>query len=403
MKRKTAKIIAVVLAVLFILPIIIAGIIELIPTAGAVTQADINKRKAELAALRANRQQTQTRINSTRGLRSEVIQLKVLYDEQILMIEQDIELTMELIADISLAIASSQNELDQAREREAELDRLFVERVKAMESMGEISYMSILLGAASLTDFLARWEAVREIMLLDRKLAEELIAARLEIEEAIVKLDEDRKEQNEQRMELAGAQVELAQLSAEAGIMMAEYGAELGKLQTDERQLAEAEAKTKKELDEMEETWKKIQEELARRNNPFVGGEYHWPVPGHTRIGSGFGMRLHPVFRVRRMHNGIDVGAPSGTPIVAANDGTIITRAYNSGYGNYIVIDHGGRQATLYAHMSRFANNKVGDGVKRGDIIGYVGSTGTSTGPHLHFEISINGERVDPEPRLRGR
>jgi murein DD-endopeptidase MepM/ murein hydrolase activator NlpD len=401
MRRKTTKIIAIVMASLMLLSLLGAGLAYFL-TADAVSQADINKRKAELAALRANRQNAQRQISALRGNRDEVIRLKSLYDEQIMSIEEDIEMTMELIADISFSIAEQQKALDEARDREAELDALFTERIQAMEQMGEMSQMSILFGSESLTGFLTRWSAVREIMEQDRRLAEELIGARIEIEETIKQLDEDRKEQNEQRRELADAQVELGELSAEAGAMMAEYGAEIGKLQADDRRYAEAEAKAEREIREMEETWARIQEEIRRRNNPFVGGEYHWPVPGHTRISSGFGMRLHPVFRVRRMHNGIDIGAPRNTPVVAANAGTVITRAYNSGYGNYIVIDHGGNQVTLYAHLHTF-NVKVGDRVTRGQHIGGVGTTGTSTGNHLHFEISINGERVDPEPLLRGR
>lgn len=402
MRRKTTKIIAVIMASLMLLSLLGAGLAYLL-AAQAVSQAEINKRKEELAALRANRQQTQTRIRTLRGNREEVVRLKVLYDEQILMIEQDIEMTMELLADISFAIAGQQRALDESREREAELSAVFIERVKAMERLGEISYVSILLGAENLTDFLARWNAVREIMARDQKLADDLISARAEIVEAIEKLDEDRREQNEQRQELAEAQIELAQLSAEAGAMMAEYGAQIGKLQTDERLLAAAEEKAQTELEEMEKAWERALEEARRRNNPFVGGEYYWPVPGHTKISSGFGMRLHPVFRVNRHHAGIDIGAPRGTPVVAANDGQVIVRAYNSGYGNYIVIDHGGNQQTLYAHFSRFCTPKVGDRVTRGQTIGYVGSTGTSTGNHLHFEIRINGTAVDPEPRLRGR
>jgi murein DD-endopeptidase MepM/ murein hydrolase activator NlpD len=145
--------------------------------------------------------------------------------------------------------------------------------------------------------------------------------------------------------------------------------------------------------------------EAARKKNEYVGGEYLFPVPGYTigsEDGSKFGMRMHPILKVQRRHNGVDSPAPTGTPIVAANSGTVIVVERHSSYGNYVVIDHGGGQATLYAHMSKF-NKKVNATVKRGDTIGYVGSTGLSTGPHLHFEIIINGKPQDPGPYLRGR
>ncbi|MCL2003056.1 MAG: peptidoglycan DD-metalloendopeptidase family protein [Oscillospiraceae bacterium] len=401
--KRLAMIVAVILAALLILPFIIMGLTELLPAARAVTQKEINDRKTELAALRESRQQTQRQISSLRGVRDEVVQRKALYDEGIMMIEQDIELTMGLIADINAAIAEQQRQLDEARVREAELTELFIERVKAMERLGDISYLGILLGAESLTDFLASWDAVREIMSRDQKLADDLIAARVEIEEAIERMDEDRREQNEHRRELAETQTELAELSAEMDAMMAEYIIDMAKAQ---KELQDEEArisKAQKEIDEMEKTWARIQEEARRRNNPFVGGEYHWPVPGYVTISSGFGIRVHPIYKVRRQHDGIDIPAPRGTPVVAANAGQIIVRAYGSGYGNYIVVDHGGGQQSLYAHMHGFANAKVGDRVTRGQTIGYVGTTGLSTGNHLHFEIRRNGSPVDPDPLLRGR
>jgi murein DD-endopeptidase MepM/ murein hydrolase activator NlpD len=373
-------------------------------SAQAVTQADINKRRTELAALRESRRQAQGQINAMRGRRDEAIELKRLYDDQIRMVEEDIEQTMALIADINLAMAGQQTILDEAREREARLSEQFVERVKAMERMGELSSLSILLGADSLTDFLMYWAAVREIMARDKKLAEELIDARLEIEEAILIMDADRLEQLKNREDLTEAQAELAELSAEAAQMMAEYIAEMERFQAEERNLAEREAKAQREFDEAQREWARIQEEIRRRNNPFVGGEYHWPVPGHTHISSPFGSRIHPVFKVRRDHTGIDIPAPRGTPVVASNAGVIVFRGRNSGYGNYIVIDHGGNQATLYAHLHGFASGiNVDTRVTRGQKIGYVGSTGVSTGNHLHFEIRINNAPVNPDPRLRGR
>jgi murein DD-endopeptidase MepM/ murein hydrolase activator NlpD len=397
-------IVAIVLAAIMLLPIIISGLIALLPEAQAVTQADINKGKAELAALRDRRKQTQGQINAMKGRREETVRLKELYDEQMMMIEEDIELTVGLIADLNFAMAEQQRLLDEARVREAELSELFIRRVKAMERMGKISMLSVLLGSDNLTDFLANWDAAREIMSRDQRLAGELVAARLEIEEAIERLDEDKREQNKHIEELAEAQVELAAQSAEAAAMLAEYIAEQAKLQAEERQLAEREAKAEKEIKEMEEERRRIEEELRRRNNPFVGGEYHWPVPGISTISSPYGNRIHPIYKVPRFHHGIDIPAPRGTPVVAANDGVVILRGYSGGYGNRVVIDHGGNQATLYAHLHGF-NVKVDERVKRGQVIGYVGSTGLSTGNHLHFEIHINGQTVNPDAnnRLRGR
>jgi murein DD-endopeptidase MepM/ murein hydrolase activator NlpD len=120
---------------------------------------------------------------------------------------------------------------------------------------------------------------------------------------------------------------------------------------------------------------------------------FQWPVNG--TITSGYGYRTHPILGYSRLHSGTDFGAISGTPIVAASDGVVVTAGWLGGYGNAVVISHGGGVATLYAHQSRLA---VGPGVRvhRGQVIGYVGSTGMSTGPHLHFEVRINGVTTDP-------
>lgn len=119
------------------------------------------------------------------------------------------------------------------------------------------------------------------------------------------------------------------------------------------------------------------------------------PVAG-ARVSSGFGTRFHPILRTIRMHTGIDYAAPSGTPILAPSDGTVEEAGYKGGYGNTIVLRHNGTMQTLYAHMSRFGSYRVGSRVKAGDVIGYVGSTGRSTGPHLHYEVRLNGQPVNP-------
>jgi len=139
---------------------------------------------------------------------------------------------------------------------------------------------------------------------------------------------------------------------------------------------------------------------LQKMNAVLGTGDLMWPVPGYREITSEFGVRLHPIFRVYRQHTGIDIGAPHGAKVVAADTGTVIISDYNSSYGNYIVISHGAsingkNVTTLYAHLSS-RGVREGAVVVKGDTIGRIGSTGVSTGPHLHFEVSIAGSRVNP-------
>ena len=132
----------------------------------------------------------------------------------------------------------------------------------------------------------------------------------------------------------------------------------------------------------------------------YIGGELAWPIPGYTRVTSKYGMRIHPITGVYKLHTGVDVSAPMGANFVAANDGIVTKAEYNSAYGNMVIIDHGGGVSTLYAHGSEIMV-KLGDTVKRGEtVVLKVGSTGYSTGPHAHFEVRLNGVVTDPLPYI---
>lgn len=221
---------------------------------------------------------------------------------------------------------------------------------------------------------------------------------------------------------------ELARVAADDAVRRAEQleadlAVELGELE--EQQAVQAELKA--ELERRIAAWQATLDELAAANDELTafikaeeakaaaaaaaasGGSaapkpgsssvsgFQWPISG--RVGSGFGYRIHPIYGTRRLHTGIDMGASSGTPIAAAKAGTVIGASYRGGYGNAVVISHGGGISTLYAHQSKL-NVSVGQEVSRGDIVGWVGSTGASTGPHLHFEVRANGSPVDPIPYL---
>ncbi len=159
-----------------------------------------------------------------------------------------------------------------------------------------------------------------------------------------------------------------------------------------------------KALQELEETSRQLEQmirQLQGGSSEALGtGVYTWPTPGFTTITSPYGMRYHPILKTRKMHTGVDIGAPMSATIVAADSGKVIHAGWMGGYGQVIVIDHGNGVSTLYAHQSAFL---VGNGatVSKGQAIGKVGSTGWSTGPHLHFEVRINGSYTDPMPYIR--
>ena len=168
--------------------------------------------------------------------------------------------------------------------------------------------------------------------------------------------------------------------------------------------LTDEEKETQKKLEEFQRELVNVENQIvaattAKVGEDYIGGELAWPAPGYTTVTSPFGMRLHPIFKVNRMHTGVDIGMNMGANIIAANDGVVTKAMYSSGYGNMVMIDHGGGVCTVYGHGSEIIA-QTGDEVKRGDVIMLAGSTGWSTGPHLHFEVRLNGEYVDPLPYI---
>lgn len=158
-------------------------------------------------------------------------------------------------------------------------------------------------------------------------------------------------------------------------------------------------------LDELEAESEKIAEEIRRLEKSDTtgyqgSGKFKWPTPGYTRITSPYGMRTHPILRTKRMHTGIDIGAPKGANVVAAENGKVIFAGWNNAYGQTVIISHGGNITSMYAHLTSYSV-KVGQEVKKGAVIAKVGSTGWSTGPHLHFEVRKNGNTIDPMPYLK--
>lgn len=405
-RQRISMWLAVALAALILLPMLIAGIVSLMPQASgaAVSQSDVNKQKDKLSDLSKQKKDIQAEINAIKKDRTKIVEQKQALDKQIEIISEQIEAANELINQMTLAIAERQAALDEARVKEAEQLELFRARVCAMEKMGEVSYLSVLLQAQSFSDLLTRWDSIQEITRYDRQLMDDLRATREQIERDKTLLEADKLEQYELRKELALNQAELAEQYTEVDSLINSLAADQINAQKAYEQAEKDMDATQAEINKMMAEIKR-QQELAQKNTPYVGGAYLWPVPGYEgKISSKFSpSRVHPILGYARPHNGIDIPAPKGTKIVAANAGTVIIRQNNSGYGNYIVIDHGGGQATLYGHMSSFAGFKVGNTVSRGDVIGYVGSTGLSTGNHLHFEISIDGKPTDPEPLLKGK
>lgn len=364
------------------------------PAAALVTQADIDALKGDARDLTAQRKALEEKLAALSDDKAEVMKKKELLDDQIAVQVSEIRNVESQISTYEDLIAQTQAELADAQQKEEIQYDLFCKRVRAMEEEGTVSYWSVLFKADSFTDLLDRLDAVNEVMDADQAVIDRLKALQDEISQKEAELQESKSGAEAARADLVSKKSALEKQRAEANQLIA--------------QLAANESETEAEIDGMEEEEERIQREIqelsrklaaqqaaagqSNRSNP---GGYIWPVDSRY-ITSTMGGRASPGGIGSTNHKGTDIGRVGYTsPIYAAKAGTVIVSQRSRSYGNYVVISHGSGNTTLYGHMSS-RKVEVGQYVNQGDVIGITGSTGNSTGPHLHFEITENGVRVNP-------
>jgi murein DD-endopeptidase MepM/ murein hydrolase activator NlpD len=253
-----------------------------------------------------------------------------------------------------------------------------------MYEQGNVHFLEVLLSSTSITDFLTRWDLMSRLAKMDMELIDvvkdEIKVTQDKKNQVLVKKDTLLKlqdEENTQREELRIASSRQNELYKN--------------ISSEKKQIESA-------LEDLEKESQKIEEELLRLNpnTQYMGsGKYTWPTPGYSRITSAYGMRRHPILKTNRMHTGVDIGAPYGATIVSVDHGQVVKVDWYGGYGRVVMVDHGRGIVTMYAHTSAALVN-VGDAVRKGQAIAKIGTTGWSTGPHLHFEVRINGKYANP-------
>lgn len=263
---------------------------------------------------------------------------------------------------------------------------------------GDWAWLEVLLSSKDIIDFLQRTEYVNLLISDDEAAATELETTRsqlntltAELNRALETISAKRAEARAQEQSLLGLQ---ANRDATRDQTAAAQSAKAALLAQTKRNVARLKALALAEEQESARIANLLKNSGSHGTGKYAG-TFAWPAPGHTRITSPFGYRIHPILHVRKLHTGIDISAPSGARVVAAGKGTVIYAGYNGGYGNFTMIDHGNGLVSCYAHQSKILVKK-GQVVSAGTQIGNVGSTGLSTGPHLHFEVRVNGTPVNP-------
>lgn len=376
-------------------------------SAGA-TQAKISNMKNQISQITTQIKDIQSKLDAVRNDKSQAVQQKQYLDEQIALSDQRIAQLDQIIQEYDTAIAEKQAEIDDLHAQEEAQYALFCERVRAMEEHGTVSYLSIIFNAASFSELLDNIMLVGEIMDYDQGVIDMLQATRASVERAEAELEEGKADQQALRDEEAAARAELAEQEEAAAQLVQEIAQKESEYQAAIQQKKDEEAQIEKEMQAAqkafeEEQRKAKEEEERRRQQGQSGGTsqvivsesgFAWPLPGYLTLTSKYGWRT--LYGRSEFHLGTDIPAPRGTPIQAAKTGKVTTSTSHWSYGNYVVVTHSDGTQTLYAHMSQRAVS-VGQVVSQGQVIGYVGSTGNSTGNHLHFEVWVNGKRTNAE------
>jgi len=365
--------------------------------AASAYQSQINNINAQIDRLDQQRQQIASNIAGARDERAQETLRRNSINEEISITQRQINYLSQRIDLLEQYIEA---QLEAIEDKQAEINRnheLLLARTRAQFVQDSNSTLGLVLGADSFVSLLTRTNSMVRIAERDHRLVETLRQQRIELEEAKADLEASLEEQEADRILVDQRQRELNTQVEAANLRIGELDAREREFQRDYEQNR---AQRQQMLREIDDLFARIQAMMSQED--YVGGDMAWPVPGHTRITSEFGSR----FGGRDFHTGIDIassgsGSINGAPVVAANAGTVVHTNWNHapgrGYGIFIIIDHGGNISTLYAHLSNISVS-VGQTVERGQTIGNVGSTGWSTGPHLHFEVRQSGTAVNPRP-----
>lgn len=421
-----------------------------LPHAQAASRSAIESLQSQQASLSVQKAELQKKLDGIRSSQGQALSKKNLVEQQLNVLNQQIQVSEDLLAQYAQQIAEKEAELEAAKAKEAQYQAEFEERVRAMEERGNVSYWSVLFQASDFSDLLDWINMIGELMDYDNQILEKLAEARQAVVQAKADLEASRQGQQEtlaqqqsQQAQLQAQQAEVDRLIQEITAQSDVYARQIEQLEDSQdavaQQIAQAEATYQKQLaaekaaaeqaaqkaaaekaaaEKAAAAAKAAAEKAAQQkqqtSSSSGGGSTSsgsqssqttasasgclWPIASSHRVTSPFGWRTHPITGRQHLHGGIDIAAPNGTPILAAKAGVVVISLYGSSYGNYVVLSHPDGTRTLYAHMSQ-RSVSAGDTVRQGQTVGLVGSTGSSTGNHLHFETwtgSSSSSRVNP-------
>ncbi len=380
----------------------VAALILVSPVYG--TKKDVEDAKRKASSLEEEKKKVEATLKGLEGLKQDAAAYVRELDSSLTVLNQELDELADKIVQKEADIEIAGQELEMARAVEADQYEAMKLRIKYMYERGKTNYLDMLLQSKDLIQLMNRAEYVQQIAEYDRKKLYEYEDIRKEVAAREQQLNQEHEEllllQEQTEAKQQSVETLLAQKNQELKNFESRIHAAQGQISAYEKDIQAQENKVKQleaEIKRKEEEAKKAAEAAGQKYNTVSLGniKFIWPCPASSRITSGFGARTSPTEGASSNHQGIDIGAASGSSILAAASGTVVIATYSYSAGNYIMINHGGGVYTVYMHCSQLLASE-GQDVIQGQTIAKVGSTGYSTGPHLHFGIRANGQYVNP-------
>lgn len=364
----------------------------------------VSEAQSEISGAKQDKQQLEKKIDDLEDARNELVKSKQNLTSYVTKLDSDLtSLQMklnelnDLVAEKKQQIAETKEKLDEAKREEAKQYVQMKRRIRFMYEQSESSYYDMIFNAKSFSEFINHATYIEQITSYDRK----MLDTYEQTKETIVLLSENLKDEEEV---LSAAVNETKESETQMASLISDKQKEIEKFEEDIQDKEAAIKEYEEQIAERDATIKALEKavqaalaaaSVSGNGTKYSGGVFAWPAPSYTRISSDYGNRMHPTLGVEKFHSGLDMAAPSGSPILAAADGEVVAASYSASMGNYIMINHGSGIFTIYMHASALYVSQ-GAKVKKGQNIAAVGSTGRSTGPHLHFSVRSGGNYVNP-------
>lgn len=403
MKKRTMGILVLLFGI--VLGVAMFCRMQVSSSATSLTSESIRQKEEQIKKAEEERKNLQNSLTDAKKIKKQLEAEKNDLKKYVTELDQKLEEIQANIADLNMQIADketeiavTQEELAAAKEKEAQQYESMVIQIQMTYEQGDSSFLNLLFSGGTFSDILNKLEYVEQVSAYSQNLLDEYMLNRQLIELCEQELIAAKEVLDEMRDGVLAEEAALEELIAAKEQAIKEYDSSIS---NKEAAIREYEADVKEQNEIIETLEKAIAEEkrklLAESGSVIIydGGQFKFPLASYTRISSEYGNRIHPTLGVQKFHNGVDFAAPTGTAIYAAYDGKVVAAAYSSSMGNYVMIDHGSGLYTIYMHASKLYVS-TGAVVVRGETIAAVGSTGRSTGPHLHFSVRLDGAYTSP-------